>query len=496
MIPDTRRLAKEMTLGFLLVLLSLSEHSPLASLFSSASSLESLPTLSRLNVLLVVLITLDKLILLGLTSCEESSYPRTKSVCTETLEQSSKSTQTSGDEKYLVQPQSCHVQSSDKKLSLEDRVDIQDRVDVEDCVVVEDCVAVQVRVDVEDCVVVEDRVDVQDRVDVEDVVVVEDCVDVEDRVDVEEHVVAGDCVDVQDRVDVQESVCVDVHNSVSDAQRNGKESGIVLSNLNRSPVEKLGEHPNTYPSHHIHPQADDFPEEQVEHRTNPEPEQLPCKQSGLSHHHVLSRQSTLSYEAIQTEKEADDAKPEQNENETSSASGGSLAKASHNSEHVEKKPLFNLPVKCSADTETHTPTTEDQSKISSSFFRECLKRLEAFVEPGTAQRTERQKLDVQEVKKKETDTITIVKELLSSPTIRFATEVHGQVYMCHNDDRRFQSESERFASFHEKTTPPGVWVSQLASAGFYCQDESGSLLRFVAIFYSQWKHNTCFVMCQ
>ncbi|KAK7491311.1 hypothetical protein BaRGS_00017412 [Batillaria attramentaria] len=52
------------------------------------------------------------------------------------------------------------------------------------------------------------------------------------------------------------------------------------------------------------------------------------------------------------------------------------------------------------------------------------------------------------------------------------------VYMCADGaDGRMQNEFARYASFSNYTPPEGVWMSQLAKAGFYCPQEGSTRLR-------------------
>ena len=268
--------------------------------------------------------------------------------------------------------------------------------------------------------------------------------------------------------------------------RNEKES-VAISNLNRIPSELSEEHAN-----HSHRNQRDHLErlskQQAEHGTNQASVLLSSQQSGQGH--VFNRQVTMSPEEVKMTEETDDVKPEQDE---CKANGGALGgKTSHISEHVEKDPRFSLEVKRLADDETDTPETGHQSKISLNIFQESLNRSMALMDLFTAQREQRQKLDDQDLEKKKTDKSTILKELTSSSTIRFAPEVQVTVYPCQNGDRRFDEESARFASFSEKQLPSGVWVSTLAGAGFYCQDDSTicSRLRFVGICHSWCQHTT------
>ena len=268
--------------------------------------------------------------------------------------------------------------------------------------------------------------------------------------------------------------------------RNEKKS-VAISNLNRIPSELSEEHAN-----HSHRNQQDHLEllskQQAEHGTNQASVLLSSQQSGQGH--VFNRQATMSPEEVKMTEETDDVKPEQDE---CKANGGVLGgKTSHISEHVEKDPPFNPKVKRLADDETHTPDTGHQSKISLNLFQESLNLSKAVMELCPAQREQRQKLDVQDLEKTTTDKSTILKELRSSSTIRFAPKVQVTVYPCQNGDRRFDEESARFASFSEKQLPSGIWVSTLAGAGFYCQDDSTicSRLRFVEVCHSWCQHIT------
>ena len=153
--------------------------------------------------------------------------------------------------------------------------------------------------------------------------------------------------------------------------------------------------------------------------------------------------------------------------------------------------LFRPPTATLAkETRTRKKGPGRTMEVSPRFLGESLAALPRAV--TFERKRQAQKLEAQEIASKKADKSTILKELISSPAIRFAPEVQ-EVYMMREgptqDDpsqpRRYREESARLASFFLYVSPsPRVWITRVAAAGFYLPDEGSSVVRFVAIFCS------------